>query len=185
MKNSFDWRVLKRYTSSESFNDLNNFLEKLPDNVGTTLLSIGGAAWLLAGATIMFANIESIKVQELQAELYKKQALTPNVPTVTTQQVSTEQIEAFVARLQKQFERFDITINVDRDGSVLIQGREGRQYGAFREAVGHLQNGGSDWRVNVKEVCVDRECTKGRGRGGKTFLHGKFAISKIRVDLNG
>lgn len=183
MKTSFDLRVLQKYTSSQSFNDLNDFLEKLPERVGTTLLAIGGAAWLFAGAAIVYANMESTKIQEMSAEAYKKEALTPEVPIVTTQPVNKAEIENFAMKLQSRFEPFDIVISTNRAGNIIINGKEGRHYGAFREAIGHIQNGGNGWRVNVVDLCVGRDCTKGRGKGSTAFLSGEFSINKIHVDL--
>lgn len=182
MKKSFDFRTLQKYTSTQAFNDLNDFIENLPINVGNTLLTIGGIAWLMAGVTIVYANIESTKLQEMQADLYKQQALIPAVPKLSTQPVAKNDVEKFVERLQAQFEGFGIEIELNRSGSVTIQGSEGRQYGAFREAIGHLQNGGNGWRVNVESLCVGREC-RGTESVGNSFLHGEFKITKIKVEL--
>ncbi|MBU0859598.1 MAG: hypothetical protein KJ667_06650, partial [Alphaproteobacteria bacterium] len=48
-------------------------------------------------------------------------------------------------------------------------------FGEFREAIGHVQNGGSGWRVTVDRLCVGRECDRDK-------LAALLKISTVSVD---
>ena len=60
--------------------------------------------------------------------------------------------------------------------AVSITSKATAGYAEFREAVGHVQNGGQGWRVNVDKLCVGREC--------KSFpLAALLKINKVSVEM--
>jgi hypothetical protein len=68
---SFDWRSLKKYADPKVSEDLNAFLEKLPQHAGQSMLVIAGIAWASAGALGLYATIQMQKMTELKAKLLK------------------------------------------------------------------------------------------------------------------
>jgi len=154
---TFDWRSLQRYFSPQASQDLNVFLEKMPQNVGQTVLIAAGAAWAIAGATGLFAAVQAQKLTALRAEFKETSALKPIVPTISDAAVSPAELKSFVGVLTATYP--DLTIT-QQGSSVLISGKSTVNFGQFREALGHVQNGGSGWRVSVDKLCVGRECDR-------------------------
>lgn len=172
---SFDWRSLKKYTSSQSADDLNAFLEKLPQNVGQTMLVITGVAWAAAGALGLYTTVQLQNLTELRAELEEAEALKPAVPVIQDVAVDTQAIKAFVDKMVETYNGIDIKAS---GSSIIITAKSTAQFGRFREAVGHVQNGGSGWRVNIDRLCVGREC-------GKEPLAASLKINKVSVQRPG
>ena len=71
----YDWRSLKKYTSPHAADDLNAFLEKLPQNAGQTMLIIAGIAWGAAGVVGLYTTVQLQKLTELRAELQEAEAI--------------------------------------------------------------------------------------------------------------
>ncbi len=172
---SFDWRSLKKFTSAQSAEDLNAFLESLPETVGQTMLIIAGVTWAAAGALGLFTTIQVQKLTELRAEFEEAEALKPLVPSIQDVAVNKNEVAQFVDKMAKVYDG----ISVKGSGaSILISASSTAQFGRFREAVGHVQNGGSGWRVNIDRLCVGREC-------GKNPLEATLKINKVSVKRPG
>ena len=62
--------------------------------------------------------------------------------------------------------------------SVIITAKSTGYFGQFREAIGHIQNGGSGWRVNIDRLCVGRECDR-------SSLAAALKINKVSVKTPG
>ena len=172
---SFDWRSLKKLTSANAAGDLNAFLEKLPQNVGNTLLILAGIAWAVAGASGLYVTVQLKQITELRASLQEATALQPIVPVIKDIGVPDAEVSAFVDKIGQIYDGVSIQGN---GSTILITAENTSAFGQFREAVGHIQNGGNGWRVNIERLCVGRECDK-------QPLAVSLKINKISVEKPG
>lgn len=153
----FDWRSLQKLMDPKSSGDLNAFLEKLPHNAGQTVLIAAGIAWAMAGALGLYASVQARQLTELRAELVKAEALTPIVPKISDVPINTEEVKAFIEKTKKAYPGLVFEVN---GSSIIITSSMTNNFGQFREAIGHMQNGGSGWRVGLEKLCVGRECAE-------------------------
>lgn len=174
-KTKFDWRILKRYLGSQGSDDISNFLEKLPQNVGHPILIAGGIAWLSFCTLFLFTMFKTTELTELRAELIETTALKPNVPSLKDTPVSSKHVNAFVKKIK--FNYPDLTFSVTGN-TILIIGADTRAFPQFREVMGHLQNGGHGWRPHLVSMCVGRECDKDK-------LRATVKINKVKVEKQG
>ncbi len=169
---NFDWRSLKRYADPKAMDDLNHFLEKLPQNTNKMLLIIAGIIWAAAAGLGLFTTVKIQEFSELAREREESAALVPNVPAVKDTPVDAQQVVSFVEELQETYKGLEIKGN---SSNIVIRAKSTSQFGEFREAIGHVQNGGSGWRVNVDRLCVGKEC--------KQYpLGAALKINRISVD---
>lgn len=170
---NFDWRSLQKYMDPKSSGDLNAFLEKLPQNAGQTVLVAAGIAWAMAGAMGLYASIQARQLTELRAELVKAEALTPIVPKISDVPIDPKEVENFVKKVTKAYEGLNISSN---QSTIIITSGQTSNFAKFREAIGHMQNGGSGWRVSLDKLCVGREC-------GETDKLGiSLKVNKVSVE---
>ncbi len=153
--NSFDFRALKKYLNPGSSDDLNRFLEKLPQHAGQTALIAAGIAWAAAAALGLFAMMQTKQLTELRGQLQSTEALLPIVPVITMTPVSPEEIKPFLETTKVV--DADLQIN-NQNNIITVQSKDTSQFPEFREALGHVVNGGTGWRVKVEAFCVGREC---------------------------
>lgn len=172
---NFDWRSLKRFTSPQAAEDLNVFLEKIPQNTSQTMLIIAGTTWALAGTAGLYTTVQMQMLTELRAELEEVQALKPTVPSIKDVAISAQDVTQFVDRTKDIYKGLTMTV---AGTSVNITGNTTAAFGQFREAIGHVQNGGSGWRVNIERLCVGRECDR-------SPLAASLKINKVSVDRAG
>ena len=170
---SFDWRSLQKYMDPKSSGDLNAFLEKLPQNAGQTVLVAAGIAWAMAGAMGLYASIQAKQLTELRAELVKSEALTPIVPKISDVPINPQEVEAFVKKVTKAYQGLNITSS---GSTIVITSGQTSNFAKFREAIGHMQNGGSGWRVSLDKLCVGREC------GDSDKLGISLKVNKVSVE---
>lgn len=154
---SYNWRGLKKLASPHAADDLNKFLEKMPVNVGQTMLIIAAVAWASAAGLGLFVTVQLQQLTELSAKLDDAEALKPIVPTITNEAINAAEVKAFVDSIKDVYR--DITIR-DNGSTIVLTSTSTANFGQWREAVGHVQNGGSGWRVNVERLCVGRECER-------------------------
>ena len=154
MKN-FNWQSLKRYMDPKAMDDMNVFLEKLPQNTNKTLLIIAGVIWAAAAGLGLFTTVKIQEFSELSSERGETAALVPSVPQIKDKPVSPKEVASFVEELQETYKGLEIKGN---SSNIVIRAKSTAQFGEFREAVGHVQNGGSRWRVNVDKLCIGKEC---------------------------
>lgn len=169
---SFDWRSLQKYLQPQATNDLNAFLEKLPQTAGNQVLIAGGIAWAVAGALGLYTFIQTTQMIELRAKLKDMQALQPIVPKITDVPVSPKEVEVFAKELADIYRGLTIK---STGSSIQITANDTSRFAEFREAVGHVQNGGSGWRVTVEKLCVGRECDRDK-------LAALLKINKVSVN---
>ena len=155
--NSFDWQKIQKYFSAQSADDLNKFLEKVPQNAGQTVLIAAGIAWAMAAAAGLYTAVETQRLTELRAELKETQALKPKVPKIKNVGIPKKELEAFVESAAKSYRGIDIKVN---GSTIIITANSTSNFAEFREAIGHVQNGGDGWRVSLEKLCVGRECDK-------------------------
>ncbi|MEZ5814886.1 MAG: hypothetical protein R3E13_09270 [Alphaproteobacteria bacterium] len=169
---NFDWRSLKKYAGPHAADDLNRFLEKLPQNTGQTMLVIAGVAWAAAGGIGLFTTVQMQKLTEIRAELQEAKALKPQVPEIKDVAVDAKSVEKFAKQMEEIYG--GLQISASRSTITLTASSTGA-FGQFREAIGHVQNGGSGWRVNIDRFCVGRECEK-------YPLYASLRINKVSVN---
>lgn len=154
---NFDYRGLKKYASPQASGDLNAFLEKLPQHAGQTMLIIAGVAWAGAGAVGLFTAVQLQKMSEIRIELEEAEALQPIVPQIVDKPVSADQIKTFAESTNEIYQGLEFRAN---GPAITISAKSLSAFGQFREAIAHIQNGGSGWRVGVDKLCVGRECER-------------------------
>lgn len=172
---AFDWRTLQRYLSPQASEDLNTFLESMPSNSSNTLLAVLGVTWAFAGMSGLYATMQMQQLTELRIELENAQSLQPVVPNIQNVPVSRAEVEAFVERTKDTYP--DLSIK-DSGSAVTIAAPSTVFFGQFREAIGHVQNGGSGWRVDIDRFCVGRECA--REPLSVTLKINKVSVTKAR-----
>ncbi len=167
----FDWRSLQKYTSAQSAEDFNQFIEHMPKNVGQTMLAVAVIAWCAAGATGLYASIQMKKMTELRGELEAAQALQPSVPKLVHSAVSAKTIKSLVEGLSEIY----TGLSIKASGSeIKIASKTASNFGQFRELMSHIQNSGDGWKIEIKKLCVGRECK------GST-LSATLKINKVSV----
>lgn len=172
---SFDWRSLKKYTSPQVSEDLNAFLEKLPQHSGQTMLIIAGVAWAAAGAIGLYTTVQMQQMTEFRAKLQEAQALQPIVPAIRDVPVNAKEVAEFVDKIKLIYTALSIKAS---GASILVTADSTASFGQFREAIGHIQNGGSGWRVSIDRLCVGRECER-------VPLAAALKINKVSVNKPG
>lgn len=168
----FDWRSLNKYFSPHAANDFNKFLEAMPQTIGQKMLIIAGVVWGFAALVGLYTTVQINQLTELRATLQEADAIKPSVPKVSETPIDSSKITEFVEQIKPVYRGLDITSS---GSSISITAQSTNQFGQFREAVGHVQNGGSGWRVNVEELCVGRECDR-------IPLAARLKINKVSVD---
>jgi hypothetical protein len=169
---SFDVKALKKYTSPKSFDDLNVFLEKLPQNTSNTILIVAGVIWGVAGVLGLFTTIKIQETSKLRVELAEKAALLPAVPALKDNPVDPADVKAFVDEIKQIYKGLEISAN---GATITMVAKSTAQFGEFREAIGHVQNGGVGWRVSLDKLCVGGECPGGHP------LAASLKINKVSV----
>jgi hypothetical protein len=169
---SIKWRSLQRYASPQSFDDLNRFLEKLPRNTGNSPLLAAGTAWLVAACIGLFTYIQIKDLTGMRAKLAETKALQPVVPKIKDKPGDAQDIKNFAATLAQTYPGLSIKPS---GAAIQITAKTTASFAQFREAVGHVQNGGSGWRVSVDRLCVGRECKLDQ-------LGAVLKITKVSID---
>jgi hypothetical protein len=170
---TFDFKSLKKYFSSQSSDDLNKFLEKLPQNAGHTVLIAAAIVWGMAAAFGLYTAIQTQQMTELRAELKETEALKPAVPKIKNVAIPKKDIDRFIKHAQKSYRG----LSMKAKGSVIvITANRTSSFTEFREAIGHVQNGGDGWRVSLEKLCVGRECDK------RFKLAASLKVSKVSVE---
>ncbi len=170
---SFNFAKLKKYFGSHSSADLNRFLENLPSNAGKTVLIAAAIAWGTAAAAGLYATIQAQKLTELRAEFKETEALKPSVPTISNVAIPPAEVQKFVEQAQKSYRDINLKAN---NSTILITAQSTAFFSQFREAIGHMQNGGSGWRVTLEKLCVGRECDK------RSMLMASLKVNKVSVE---
>ncbi|MFA5593493.1 MAG: hypothetical protein WC989_09305 [Micavibrio sp.] len=168
-----DISALKKLTDPKAAGDLNVFLEKMPQHVGQTVLIAAGIAWAMAGALGLYASVQARQLTEFRADLAKAEATQPSVPRISDVPIAPAEVEAFITKVAPSYPGLNMQV---KGSSIIITSSYTGDFGKFREAIGHMQNGGSGWRVTLEKLCVGREC------GDKDKLGVSLRVNKVSVE---
>ncbi len=152
---NFDWRTIGRYLNPKALDDVNELLEQLPHRTNKALLIVVAIIWAIAFALGLYTTVKMQEMAELVAKREEAQGLLPAVPELRDNPVSAKEIVSFVDELQKIYKGLEIKGN---SSNIVIRAKTTSSFGQFREAIGHIQNGGAGWHVDVEKLCVGREC---------------------------
>ncbi len=152
-----DWSVFKKYTSAQAVKDLDSFLDALPINVGYNALAAAGIAWIVGGAAVVFAAMETEKVTKLHASLMEVQALQPPVPVLKYVPVSQASLKSVTKKITDTYK--GVALLVNRDGEVTISAQDVDYFPQFLASISYLQRGGKNWKVKINTFCAGRACT--------------------------
>lgn len=150
-----NWQAVGNAFSPSSLDNLNSFLERLPYNTNKFVVIVIGIVWLVAALLGLYTTVKIQEVAQLRAEREEEKALSPIVPMVTETSVSEHELKAFVDELQGIYKGLEIKVS---SANIIIFAKSTAMFGQFREAIGHIQNGGLGWRVSVIKLCVGKEC---------------------------
>lgn len=170
---SFDWKSLQKYFNPQATDDLNRFLEKLPQNAGQTVLIAAAIVWGIAAASGLYTAIQAQQLTELRTKLAETKALKPAVPKIKNVAIPKKEVESFVKQAEKSYRGIDIRAN---GSTIIITAKRTANFTEFREAIGHVQNGGNGWRVSLEKLCVGRECDK------QYKLAASLKVNKVSVE---
>jgi hypothetical protein len=170
---SFDWSSLKKLADPKMAGDLNAFLETLPEKAGHSVLIAAAIVWAAAAGAGLFTTLQIQQLTELRGKVKDAQALVPIVPKINDTPIAAADVQKFVEEAAKAYP--DLSIQAS-ESTIIITSTTTSHYGQFREAVGHVQNGGSGWRVSLQKLCVGRECDK------QFQLAASLAINKVSVE---
>lgn len=169
---SFDWKSLQRYLNPQAADDFSRFLDTVPIHAGKGALIAAGIAWGFAAAFGLFTMMQSKELTEIRAELQTTEALKPVVPVITVGNIPADEIK----RVAEQFKQLypELAVNAN-GGNFTIQSKKTTDFLPFREALGHIVNGGAGWKVQVDSFCVGRECKT-------NALNAVLKIQKLNID---
>lgn len=170
---NINWRSFQKLTDPKSAGDLNVFLEKLPQHAGQTVLIAAGIAWAMAGAMGLYTTIQARQLTELRGEFQKAEALTPIVPRISDVPIATAEVDAFIKKVSGNYPGLNFSVE---NSTIIIKSSQTSDFTKFREAIGHMQNGGSGWRVTLDRLCVGREC----GDANKISI--ALKVNKVSVE---
>lgn len=169
---AFDFRSLQKYLSPQATDDFNKFLEKIPQHAGHGVLIAAGIAWGMAAAFGLVTMMQAKQITELRAQLQGEEALKPVVPVVMMTAVSPDELKRLVEGLKTIYPT--LTIN-QSGGKITVQSKDTASYAEFREALGHVVNGGTNWKIGVEGFCVGRECQQ-------NSLDAALKVEKLVID---
>ena len=170
---SFDIRSLGKYLSGQSADDLNRFMERIPQHAGNTVLVAAGIAWAAVAALGLFSMLQTQKLTELRGQLQASESLKPIVPVITMAPASPEEVKAFSDKAKDLYPGLVVSANAN---ILTIQSKDTSSYAQFREILGHVVGaGGSGWKVGVNSICVGRECAT-------NAIEATLRIEKITID---
>ncbi len=172
MASKFDFRSLSKYVSAQAADDLNRFLEKMPQNAGKTALTAAGIAWFGVAALGLVAMLQTQKVTELRGQLEASETLKPIVPVITMTAVPGDDVKNFAEKAKALYPGLIINSN----GNIItIQSKDTSSFAQFREIMGHVVSGGANWKVSVNSMCIGRECPQ-------NAMDASLRIEKISID---
>jgi len=171
--NKLNKATFKKYFGAHTANDLNHFLENLPQNAGRTVLIAAAIAWGVAAASGLYATIQAQKLTTIRAEFKETEAIKPIVPKISNVAIPNQEIQKFVDQAQKTYRGINLKAN---NANIIITASSTSNFAEFREAIGHVQNGGNGWRVTLEKLCVGRECDK------RNKLMATLRVNKVSVE---
>jgi hypothetical protein len=169
---SFDWKSLQKFLNPEAANDFSRFMDKMPVQAGKGALIAAGIAWGTVAVLGLLTVMQVKDLTELRATLQTTEALKPLVPVITQEAVPNDEIVKAAEKFKLTYPTLTVGTN---GGSITISSKQTADFAQFREAIGHVVNGGRGWKVGVASLCVGREC-KDSGLGAV------LKIEKLKID---
>jgi hypothetical protein len=169
---SFDWKSLQKFLDPEAANDFSRFMDKLPVDAGKGALIAAGIAWATVAAFGLFTVMQAKELTELKATLETTEAIKPLVPTITLEPVPNTELTKLVTTFKTTYPTLTTAAS---SGTFTIKSKQTADFAQFREAIGHVVNGGKGWKVTVDSMCVGRECKEGGLSAG-------LKIQKLKID---
>lgn len=169
---SFDWKSLQKFLDPEAANDFSRFMDKLPVDAGKAALIAAGIAWATVAAFGLFTVMQAKQLTELKATLETTEALKPLVPVISLAPVANTELTKLVTAFKTTYPMLAATSS---NGNFIIKSRQTADFAQFREAIGHVTNGGKNWKVTVDSMCVGRECKDGG-------LSATLKVQKLKID---
>lgn len=155
-KNMFEWPRIKRMLGSQAVEDLDDFLDKLPLRAGIVPLVLTCFMWLVAGGAVLFSYDKAIELHNIQKDLIEAQSLTPTVPRVVRTAIPQDVLVDHIDRVKEYYS--NVTVEY-RAGAIYISALGTSLYNDWRGAMDAVSMGDKDWRAEVKEMCVGRDCS--------------------------
>lgn len=168
----FNLKKLGAYFSPRAMNDLNVFLEKLPQNAGNTVLIAAGIAWAMAASLGLLTTIKAQDLNNLRAQLQDAKALAPIVPTIEEQPIDQKLVADYAKKMGDIYKTLEFHAN---NNTITISSSQTANFSLFREAVMQIQNGGENWKIGLVKMCVGRECKQKQ-------LSITLKINRINID---
>lgn len=164
---------MKSYFGLRSVDDLKGFWEAVPRYAGQTVLVAAGIAWAVAAIAGLYTTIQTQKLIELRSELRSAEALRVSVGKINYVPLPEKEVVTFVNQLKRSYGGLDIYV---KDSRIIITSDSTANFSEFREAIGHVQNGGDGWRITLDMLCVGRECDR------QFKLAASLKVNKVSVE---
>ena len=172
-KKSFDWKKIAGVFRAQSANDLNSFLEKVPQQAGRPVMIAACVAWGFAAVSGLYMAVQVQQMVEMRQELTDAKSLNTYLPAIKTEPVSKEEVQRFVETARRVYQEIDMRAD---GANIVITAPSVRHFTAFREAIGHVQNGGNRWHVTMDKLCVGKSCDE------HTHLAAVLQVQKVSVE---
>ena len=169
---SFDLKSLQKFANPNAVNDFSKFLDTIPAFAGKGVLIAAGIAWAVSATLGLFTVMQTKELTEMRTALQAEDTLKPIVPVITMTAVPDTEISRIAEEFKKIYPNLTISLN---GGIISIKSRQTADFAQFREAVGHIINGGKGWKVSVESFCVGRECKE-------SGLGASLKIQKLNID---
>lgn len=171
-KFKFDYRQYQKYFSPQAVKDFDHFLDNLPQNVGKMTLFAAGGIWLIAAVSVLFAVTDVNKLSQITTDKISAEAMTPKLPKIEEKPVDSKVIAAYITDIKDSYAK--LTITSQKSGEVSASAQSTAAYAEFRRFLDQLQYGGENWRVDIKKLCIGREC-KGQQ------IQATLVVSEVRI----
>ena len=116
--------------------------------------------------------MQTKELTELRGKLRGQRSAQTNCSNRNMSAVSDAEIKPFIEGIKPIYS--GITMN-NSGNTVTIQSKDTAQFSQFREAIGHVANGGLGWKVRVEGFCVGRECKSNP-------LDAVLKVEKLNID---
>ncbi len=148
--------AIAKYLKPGASDDLNKFLESIPEHVGKMALIAAGIAWASAAALGLYTMIQTQELAKLRTDLEAASAVKPVVPTIKKTAVKKHALEKQLKSVEALYKGLDFRVNKNK---VTIISKSLGGYPQFREAIGHIANLERGWVASLESLCVGRDCT--------------------------
>lgn len=115
------------------------------------------AIWAVAIGLFIATSYQLYMLSAMKAGVETGQTQISNTPYIDYYSVSQQDLQDYITLIQSDYRALDIEIA--EGGIIHVRSKETTAYRAFRQFLDHLQYGGALWRVDVKKLCLGRDCS--------------------------